>query len=1011
MTSQSQTQSASLIRLTREQFDVVMRPQLQAFLSVHAAELGGHTVDEVQALCDLYDLVHGQSTFEWHLPLQATPPLPDVIGTSPACVTAIVGVAVGCVGLVMQAAGVPSNITHAVGSSVVNNAIAESPIILTTLEAEVAALSSAQGITAQAKAIFSLFGSINNVVPLTKILSAIKNELSWYQWMLMGVVITAQLTLWFSTGGTAALAELVLFGSAVAGLAISATSAYSVCNVPTSALLAMSPQPGPFVAIDVNTRPLAMLENGTIYYGQDDGSWISSGMTVEDFSAGLPSAIFPIGQFWSIANNAAGGDGVISRVDCNGNQIPTNGSASLISSADDGETWAIQASLQAMRWDQSAQQWSSVEGAFDQIVVSSVNLQWALAMASPGSDQTVILQRTSSTTTWTSVTTSPEATDIIQIATNAAGDLACVTADNRVFLYVAEGCNWIQLGGDDISAQSICIRDPNNVWLIDINGQAQHLGPLLNPSDNPGLVQWDTEDVWDETRSTHLYLVNRAAQLVGTCTTAAYQNFAQNYLQPMVGRDQAGPFRQGLCQGLYDADFLSAYNNPNWLGQPTWKSHFYDASTGQNYMGETTPTALSNGVSFIQQSLTVLQQGPDELYKGGYLLGLALHYFTDLTQPMHAANYTYLSSFPFGYHTDFELYAMSVQATVSQPTVTGFQPGSVTDVATLYQATATFFKQNYFSPVEQAHLYASWKWSPSTWQAAVLPLLPTIFNNAVGSTAQLLYLYIEGLLGVPSRECTNFTGPYAANNWVEETSATVGTLWDLSDAPGSITLKTDPAWMVSTDWMVIQAPATGLITFNWTCTSGDGSLQPCWYIVNGVRTLLNISAASGLAFIPVNVGDSFAIMCQSNNAVYSSLTITNFSGPIAIICTDFTGPYAAENWTETTSASVSTLWDLAQVPTAITLNTDPNWLVSTDWMSIRAAATGIITFNWACTSGDGNSQPCWYAVNSINTLLNTSSSGGSISVPVNSGDTFAIICQSNNSVFCGLTISNFQAPM
>ena len=750
MNSQFQPQSASLVRLTREKFDAVMRPQLQSFLSAHAGELTGHTVDEGQALSDLYNLVHGQSTLEWNLPLQATPPLPAAIGTSPACVTAIVGVAVGCVGLVMQAAGVPSSITRAVGSSVVNEAIAESPVLLTALEAEVAALSSAQGIYAQAKAIFSLFGSIYNVVPLTKILSAIKNELSWYQWVLMGVVITAQLTLWFSTGGTAAIAELVLFGSAVAGLVISATSAYSVCNVPASVLLAMSPQPGPFVSIDVGAVPSAMLENGTMYNGQADGSWAFSGFAVEDFSTGLPNATFPLGQLWIIALNAAGGDGAISYIDSNGHQINTNGSASLISSADDGETWAIQSSRQPMRWDPSAGQWTSLEGAFDQIVVSNVNLQWALVLASSGSDQTVILQRTS-TTNWALVATSPEATDILQIATNAAGDLVCVTTDNRVFQYVAEGSNWVQLGGNDLNAQSICIRDPNNVWLIDINGQAVPLGPLLNPSDNPGVLQWDTEDPWDETKSTHLYLVNRAAQLAGTCANAAYQNFVQQYIQPMVGKDQAGPFRQGLCQGLYDADFLSAYNNPNWLGQPTWKSHFYDASTGQNYMGETTPTALSNGVSFLQQSIAAMQQGPGGLNQGGYLLGLALHYFTDLTQPMHAANYTYLSSFPFGYHTDFEVYAMSVQAMVPQPTVTGFQPGSVTDVATLYQATSTFSKQNYFSPVEQAHMYASWKWSPSTWQATVLPLLPTIFNYAVGATAQLLYLYFEGLMGTAQK--------------------------------------------------------------------------------------------------------------------------------------------------------------------------------------------------------------------------------------------------------------------
>ena len=258
---------------------------------------------------------------------------------------------------------------------------------------------------------------------------------------------------------------------------------------------------------------------------------------------------------------------------------------------------------------------------------------------------------------------------------------------------------------------------------------------------------------------------------------------------------------------------------------------------------------------------------------------------------------------------------------------------------------------------------------------------------------------------------TGFTGPYAADKWQESTSALVSTLWDLSQTPNAITLNTSPAWMVSTDWMTIHAAGTGLITFNWQCTFADGNVHPSWYIVNGVRTLLNTSAASGQASVQVKTGDSFAIMCQSNNAAFCSLTISNFQAPIANECTDFTGPYTAANWHESTSALVGTLWDLSQTPAAIILKTSPAWQVSTDWMTIQAAATGIITFNWQCTSADGNIHPSWYIVNGVRTLLNTSSASGQASVPVNTGDSFAIMCQSNDAAFCTLTISNFRAPM
>lgn len=752
MTSPSELQPASLIRLTPTQFNTYMRPQLQAFLSQHAEELTGHTVDEDQALTDLFDLAHGQSKLDWNMPLRASTPLPDNVGTSAACAAAVVGVAVGAVAVVFQAAGVPSNVTVAAGRNVVNAAIAESPAIIVALEAEVAALSEANGLWNQAKAIFSLFSTIGDAVPISKMIDAVRHEMSWYQWILFGVMITAQLTLWFATGGVAAIAELVLFGTAVGYLVVNAVNAYSVCSVAASGLTATDSQPGTFVLIDVGNEPFAMLDSGEMFKGDGQGTWVDMGLgfPVEDFSAGLPSTAFPSGQLWVIDQNGDA-DGMISYIEYpTRNKVPTNAQASLISTGDDGETWAIQSTGAAMRWDASSKQWIGNQGVFDQIAVSSANLQWALVLASSTNPQTLVLQRESPANAWTNVAASPEASDIIQIATNAAGDLVCVTTDNRVFQYIAEGSTWIQLGGNDLAAQSACIRDPENAWLIDTNGQAQLLGPLLNPSDNPGLLQWDTEDAWDETKSTHLYLVNRAAQLVATWTNPAFQDFVQKQIQPMAGKDQAGPFRQGLCQGLYDADFLPAYNDPNFLRQPTWKSHFYDSSTGKNYMGETTPTALSNGVGFLQTSLTLLRSGGDDLYQAGYSLGLALHYFTDLTQPMHAANYTYLSSFPFGYHTDFEVYTMSVQATVEpQPTVTDFTPGSVNDITAMFQTTAAKFKQTYFPAVEEAHMYASWKLSPATWQAAVRPLLPPILNDSVSATAQLLYLYLEQLIVNP----------------------------------------------------------------------------------------------------------------------------------------------------------------------------------------------------------------------------------------------------------------------
>jgi hypothetical protein len=225
-----------LARLSRTELESHLRPRLEAFVAAHAPELGRHSVDESQALSDLYDLVHGESTMEWAVParrLRADLPT--------ARVMAVAGVAISSVALVIQAAGLPAKVARAIATRVVDAAVAESAALVTTLDADLAAVMNAEGIVDQAEAILGLVGSITNVAGIGRIVDAARRELSSYQWVLAGVVITAQLELWLTTGGTAAaVAELVPFDTAIAGLAISAQQAYRVCHPRPDGLTAAS---------------------------------------------------------------------------------------------------------------------------------------------------------------------------------------------------------------------------------------------------------------------------------------------------------------------------------------------------------------------------------------------------------------------------------------------------------------------------------------------------------------------------------------------------------------------------------------------------------------------------------------------------------------------------------------------------------------------------------------------------------------------------------------------------
>src|SRR5437660_10223779 len=100
-----------------------------------------------------------------------------------------------------------------------------------------------------------------------------------------------------------------------------------------------------------------------------------------------------------------------------------------------------------------------------------------------------------------------------------------------------------------------------------------------------------------------------------------------------------------MCMGIYAADVQAPYNDPV-AGQATYKSHFYDPDSGENWMHETDPTALTRGRMYFSLARDAYFDG--DMGHAGYLFGLSLHYLTDLSQPMHAGNFTYISSWLWG---------------------------------------------------------------------------------------------------------------------------------------------------------------------------------------------------------------------------------------------------------------------------------------------------------------------------------------------------------------------------
>jgi len=160
---------------------------------------------------------------------------------------------------------------------------------------------------------------------------------------------------------------------------------------------------------------------------------------------------------------------------------------------------------------------------------------------------------------------------------------------------------------------------------------------------------------------THLLLVNRAFAALrkfNRDTEGADANVSwllELYDDPRTG------LAAGLVNGLIEADYLAPFFGVGFsyggVAYATWHPHFYDPDTRKNYLGDD-DTAVGRGAENFGLSLVELDTAmgwagrPESpanapLSKAGWRLGVALHFFSDLLQPMHAANFTNC----FGYNT------------------------------------------------------------------------------------------------------------------------------------------------------------------------------------------------------------------------------------------------------------------------------------------------------------------------------------------------------------------------
>lgn len=175
--------------------------------------------------------------------------------------------------------------------------------------------------------------------------------------------------------------------------------------------------------------------------------------------------------------------------------------------------------------------------------------------------------------------------------------------------------NSISNGSDDIVGSGVPFEE-------DIKFQQELKEFRVNEDDIE--IKWNNGGI----NHTHQFLVARAIKI----------------LENDIGKDKVGYYYQYTSTLLENADWPDKYEN-NFF---TFLGHFYDPRTKENYLGGTSPTAMTNFKKYANMAVEAYKN--NEHKKVNQYLGRALHYLGDANVHHHAENKVAILSD----HTKFE---------------------------------------------------------------------------------------------------------------------------------------------------------------------------------------------------------------------------------------------------------------------------------------------------------------------------------------------------------------------
>jgi len=241
-------QNVLLKDLPKANFDATMTDELNKFLASQGAYIDTNPTQQqkrdiegsvLPTLDDMYAVLHQQplrnrvgrdegNQIVW------TGPDIDAVHyfttraafSQQQCVLAIIPCAVDVLAIIFQA----------IGTGVIARKLAQTLVIgippagIIGLQVAVNALNAATTAWTRGIAIAKLGGAILRLIGFKQIIQTLKDNLKWYQWVLMGVIIVAQIVAWFASDGIALVAEIVILAALILVLIADVVNAVKVCS-------------------------------------------------------------------------------------------------------------------------------------------------------------------------------------------------------------------------------------------------------------------------------------------------------------------------------------------------------------------------------------------------------------------------------------------------------------------------------------------------------------------------------------------------------------------------------------------------------------------------------------------------------------------------------------------------------------------------------------------------------------------------------------------------------------